>query len=103
MPRKPRFKGFDYTELLTAWGLPMSEDGVDDVADLKTINEHIINSFSYGTNELKPEIEEDMLKYLDAMVKTGFSGYIPVYRAMKKLDDFEFVQVYIAMLPHMWT
>jgi len=103
MPRKPRFQGFDFTELLTAWGLPMSEEGIDDVADLKTIKEHIVNSYHWDSYTLDPEIKKDMLKYIDAMVKTGFSGYIPVYRAMKKLDDFEFMEVFIALLPHMWT
>ena len=101
MPRKPRFQGFDFTELLTAWGLPMSEDGIDDAKDINTIREHIVNNLS---NEgLEPPVKKDMLKYIDAMVKTGFSGYIPVYRAMKKLDDIEFAQVFFAMLPHMWT
>jgi hypothetical protein len=101
MPRKPRFQGFDFTELLTAWGLPMSEDGIDDAADLKTIREHIANNLR--GDELEPSVKKDMLKYIDAMVKTGFSGYIPVYRAMKKLDDIEFAHVFFAMLPHMWT
>lgn len=103
MSRTPKFKGFDFTELLTAWGLPLSQDGTDDIADLKTIKDHIKEAFNYETATLDPAVKKDMLKYLDAMVKTGFSGYIPVYRAMKKLDDFEFSAVYLAMLHHMWT
>jgi hypothetical protein len=103
MARKKRFEGFDFTELLKAWDLPMSEEGVDDIADLKTLKNHMNESFDYGTMTLNPEVKKDMLRYLDAMVKTGFSGYIPVYRAMKKLDDFEFMEVYRAMLHHMWT
>lgn len=103
MARKPRFRGYDFTELGDAWGLPMSEDGIDDIADLKTIKDHIKESYNYQTETLYPEVKKDMLKYLDAMVKTGFSGYIPVYRAMKKLDDFEFMEVYRSMLHHMWT
>jgi hypothetical protein len=103
MARKKRFRGYDYCELIEAWNLPMSEDGIDDITDLKTIKDHIKESYHYDSNSLDPEIKKDMLRYLDAMVKTGFSGYIPVYRAMKKLDDFEFMEVYRAMLHHMWT
>ena len=103
MARKKRFEGFDFTELGNAWGLDMSEDGVDDIHDLKVLKDFIKESFNYETSALNPEVKRDMLKYLDAMVKTGYSGYIPVYRAMKKLDDFEFMEVYRAMLHHMWT
>ena len=103
MPRKKRFEGFDFTELGYAWGLEMSPDGVDDIHDLKVIKDYIKEQYDYSKETLNPDVKKDMLKYLDAMVKTGFSGYIPIYRAMKKLDDFEFVEVYRAMLHHMWT
>ena len=103
MARKPKFNGYDFSELGKAWGLEMSEDGIDDKADLKAIREYMLSEWSWSENRLNPDVKSDMLKFLDALVKTGFSGYNPVYRAMKKLEDFEFVQIYCAMLPHMWT
>jgi len=103
MPRKPKFKGYDYTELGKAWGLPMSEDCLDDNADMEVIRNHIRDSFCWDKSALDPEVKKDMLKFIDALIKTTLSGYVPVYRAMKKLDDFEFSEVFRAMLPHMWT
>jgi hypothetical protein len=103
MPRKPKFNGYDFSELGKAWGLEMSEEGLDDNADLKAIREYMLSEWSWDRNSLNPDVKRDMLKFLDALVKTGLSGYVPVYRAMKKLEDFEFVQVYCDMLPHMWT
>lgn len=103
MPRRPRFKGYDFCELIKAWGLPMSEEGMDDVADLKTIREYIMSKWSWETNTLDPDVKKDMLRFLDALVKTGLSGYIPVYRAMKRLPDYEFAEVYCSMISRMWT
>lgn len=103
MSRTPRFKGYDFTELGKAWGLEMSEEGLDDEVDLKTIREYILSKWSWETNTLDPDVKKDMLKFLDALVKTGLSGYVPVYLAMKRLHDYEFAEVYCSMLSRMWT
>jgi hypothetical protein len=103
MPRNPKFKGYDFTELGKAWELEMSEEGLDDGADLKAIRDFIMSKWSWDESRLNPDIKKDMLKFLDALIKTDLSGYVPVYRAMKRLEDFEFSEVYCAMLSHMWT
>lgn len=104
MGRTPKFKGYDFCELIGAWDLPISENnGMDEKEDLKTLREYILSKWNWETATLDPVVKKDMVKFLDALVKTELSGYQPVYRAMKKLDDWEFVEVYLAMLPHMWT
>lgn len=106
MGRRPRFKGHDYCELQEAWGIKKSgDDGGDwdDDADIASIRKHITSAFLWDKNKLEDSVKKDMIRFIDALIKTKISNFDPVLKAMKKLEDFTFMQVFCTMLPHMWT
>lgn len=94
-----KFKGWDWTELGTAWNLfDLDNDiKVKDAANL--IKKYILDN--YDKNDT---IIEDMKLFLQEIVDSDTLYEIPLFRGLLEIENDEvFVKYYCNLLEYMWT
>jgi hypothetical protein len=93
---KPTFKGYDWTELLDAFGLPHTDENDD---DLKTITSYLWSP--------KYDPDPTLKAFLQALIDADCSGWSPLWEGLLKIgregDQETFRQIFIILLPNMWT
>lgn len=103
--KKPKFKGYDWTELSEYFGLDI--DGEKE----QTLKEFIeeIHGLLHNGKKSKKIAErriKALRKYLKEVVDISFQyGYeAPVWSGLARIkDDHTFLRFYTALVYHMWT
>lgn len=105
------FKGYDYIELLEYFDLKDKIDYYDlntENQEIEILEKHISENYCPFSDESNKKIIEPLGKYLKALIKEEKKGgYLAgVYEELLQLKDKSptmFLQIYLTLLPHMWT
>ena len=102
-----KFRGHDYEELAVCWGLELPEiDDLEDPAREDAICDYIQDHVDWETETLT-DIKPDMVNFLFALANGKYVGdYAVMWEALLELsdrDDLIFAQMFVQLLPWMWT
>lgn len=94
-----KFKGWDWTELGTAWNLYDLDNNIKDEDAAKLIKQYIVDNYNQNNT-----IIEDMKLFLQEIVDSDILYETPLFKGLLEIKNNEiFVKYYCELLEYMWT